>query len=198
MTRAGEENRFGKFILDDEQAERITAGNMSAVWEFIEQNRDFLTCWARKFIRVRLAYMPEGFYEVDELLNQIYVDFPFFKVDDRKSLCVSIFSSFFRISCGGLTGRYIRENKETSLDKSFGGEDNAGTLHDLLSGREPTPYEALERKEHIKEIAPRFFSEIGKVCGKNGETFRDVIEEVFFGMSLDEVKGYATNTTSKK
>lgn len=203
MTRDGEENRFGFLVLDDEQAERMQAGDMSAVWEFIEQNRLFLTRWARKFIRVRLAYMPQGYYEVDELLNQIYVDFPYYNIENRKMLCVSIFRSFFFISGGGLSGkRKIRENKEISLDaprgitSRSGDSENGDALSALLPSREPTPYEALERREHIQEIAPHFFSEIGKVCGKNGETFREVIEEVFFGMSFEEVQAYATTRKS--
>ena len=58
MTRDGKENCFGRFIFEDEQAERIAAGDYSAVWEFMEDNRDFLTGWARKFLRVRFFFLP--------------------------------------------------------------------------------------------------------------------------------------------
>ena len=54
MTREGKENRFGIFILDDSQVERVQSGDMSAVWEFIEQNRRFLTAWARRTIETTI------------------------------------------------------------------------------------------------------------------------------------------------
>ena len=198
MTRDGKENCFGRFIFDEEQAARIAAGDYSPVWEFIEDNREFLKGWARKFLRVRFFFLPYGFYEVDELLNQIFVDFPHYVADCEKAIFKGIFQSFFNIGFGG----FLRRNRSVcvtiSLDapceiSSRAGETESGaTIGELLASREPTPYEAIAQKEHIKEIAPRFFAEIGKVCGKNGrEAFRDVIEEVFFGLTFEEVERYA-------
>lgn len=198
MTREGKENRFGRFVFEDEQTERVKAGDNSAVWEFIEDNRKFLTAWARKFIRARLGYMGKGFYEVDEFINQIYVDFPLYRVNNEKALFCEIFGSFLGISCGGYRNRRnARKDREESLEaplsvsRRSGDKEDGGGLRDLLPSCEPTPYEVIERREHIKEIAPLFFSEIGRACGKNGERFRDIIEEVFFGMSFEEVQGYA-------
>lgn len=198
MTKQGEPNRFGHFVFTDEQAERVAAGDMSAVWEFIEDNRKFLTNWARKFLRNRFWFLPRGYYEEDELLNQIFVDFHLYCLDSEKSIGISIFRSFIKIGCGGYAYYYKDKLAFTSLDapvsvSSRNGETESGaTIGELLASREPTPYEVLARKEHIKEVAPRFFVELGKVCGKNGgDAFRDVIEEVFFGMTFEEVKRYA-------
>lgn len=222
MTKDGQENRFGRFLFEDEQAERVKAGDMSAVWEFIEDNRKFLTAWARKYIRNRFYYMPQGYYEADDLLNQIYVDFPLYRLENEKAIFSSIARSFARISCGGYSGRtLVRKNKEISLDapseiSERSGERNEGsTLSDILPSREPTPFAALERKEHVQEIAPRYFREIGRLfkadeTGSDGgatfgemlaekygstagteNSFQTVIEEVFFGYSFEEIKAYA-------
>ena len=197
MTRDGKENCFGRFIFDEEQAARIAAGDYSAVWEFIEDNREFLTGWARKFLRVRFFFLPYGFYEVDELLNQIFVDFPHYVADCEKAIFKGIFQSFFNIGFGGFLRRNrsvcvtISLDERTGISRRGGDQEEGYTIAELLHN-EPTPYEVLEQKEHIKEIAPRFFAEIGKVCGKNGrEAFRDVIEEVFFGLTFEEVERYA-------
>lgn len=205
MTKDGKENRFGRFIFEDEQAERIAAGDYSAVWEFIENNRIFLTGWARKFLRVRFFFLPYGFYEVDEMINQIFVDFPHYNAACEKDIFKGIFRSFFQVGYGGYLRNRKSVNAYISLDKSCGissrtGETESGaTIGELLASREPTPYEAIAQKEHIKEIAPRFFAEIGKICGKNGrEAFRDVIEEVFFGLTFEDVERYAKGQSRTK
>lgn len=198
MTRDGKENCFGRFIFEDEQAERIAAGDYSAVWEFMEDNRDFLTGWARKFLRVRFFFLPKGFYEADELFNQIYVDFPHYNADCEKAIFKGIFRSFFHIGYGGYLrnrqsiGTYISLDAPCEISRRAGETEGGATIGELLASQELTPGEEMERREHVKEIAPRFFAEIGKICGKNGrEAFRDVIEEVFFGLTFEEVERYA-------
>ncbi len=198
MTKDGKENRFGRFIFEDKQAERIAAGDYSAVWEFMEDNGDFLRGWARKFVRNQFYFLPCGFYEADELFNQVAVDFPHYHADCDTAIFKGIFRSFFHIGYGGFLRKRRSASANISLDEPIGisnrsGETESGaTIGELLAIREPTPCAVLAQKEHIKEIAPRFFAEIGKICGKNGaEAFRDVIEEVFFGMTFEEVESYA-------
>lgn len=198
MTRDGLPNRFGRFVFENAQAERVAAGDMSAVWEFIEQNRTYLTRWARAFVRNRFWFVPRGYYEVDELLNQIFVDFLLYPLESEKTIGKGIFSSFFMIGCGGY-GHYRKDKYATvsldapaSIASRSGDVESGATIGELLASREPTPYAALERMEHVKEIAPKFFAELGKVCGKNGrEAFRDVVEEVFFGFTFEEIESYA-------
>lgn len=198
MTKDGQENRFGRFVFEDEQAERVKAGDYSAVWEFIEDNRKFLTSWARKFLYVRLYFLPQGYYEVDELLNQIFVDFPQYPLDNEKTVATGIFRSWFQIGNGGYrcwkksAYAYISLDAPVDVSSRSGDRESGATIGELLASREPTPYEAIARKEYIKEIAPKMFAELGKVCGKNGaEAFRDVVEEVFFGFTFEEIESYA-------
>lgn len=198
MTKDKTPNRFGRFIFEDEQAERVAAGDMSAVWEFLEDNRQYLTRWARKFLSVRLWFLPQGYYEVDELLNQVYIDFSQYPLDNEKTVATGIFRSWFRIGYGGYKGSEKSANAYISLDASLdvssrsGDRESGATIGELLASREPTPYEALESKEYVKEIAPKMFAELGKVCGKNGrEAFRDVVEEVFYGFTFEEIERYA-------
>lgn len=215
MTKNGEANRFGRFIFADEQAERVHAGDMSAVWEFIEDNFKYLMCWAKKYIRNELSFMPEdmygSFYQPEELINQIFVDFPFYKLDSEKSLGISIFCSFKGISCGGYKRSWHAQRQEVSLEQPYGEEKDGDTLKDLLPSRELIPSEELIRHEHVKEIAPHYFQEIGKLFRSDGNgatvgellaynqskqasAFQDVIEEVFFGYTYEEIEAYAKRT----
>ena len=218
MTKDGTANRFGRFIFTDEQAERAEAGDRSVIWEFIEDNRGYLTGWAKKFIRNKLSFLPCGYVEADEMLNQIYVDFPFYRLKNEKWIAYSVASTFRGITAGGIIRRAkARCNVETSLDKPLSVSERSGdvsdgsTLRDILPSGEPTPLQAIERKEYIQEIAPRYFHEIGRLFkrdggatvgellefAENGEAkdgFQDVIEEVFYGYSFEEVKAYAKRT----
>ena len=142
MTREGEPNVYGIYIFTPEQARRIKAGDMTAAWEFIEDNRGFLTRWAKKFIRINLAYMPDGYYEADELLDQVYIDLPLYRLDNHNGLRKGIFNSFYGISCGGCSHYYKqRKHYESSLDAPLsvsgrsGDSEDGGTLKDLLPSR---------------------------------------------------------------
>lgn len=225
MTKDGKYNEYGKFIFTREQAERVAAGDMSAAWEFLEDNRKFLTCWARKFWRNHYQFIPKDihgyFYKAEELINQIAVDFAFYRMEDEESLLRSISRSFRGFTCGGYCGRNARGCGELSLDAPLtvsqrSGDTEAGdALKDILPSGYPPPDIILERAETVRELAPRYFHEIGKLfqseresgatigemlAAQNGEAtataspFQDVIEEVFFGYTFEEVKHYAIRT----
>ncbi len=219
MTKDGKENRFGRFVFTDEQAERAEAGDHSVIWEFIEDNRGYLTGWAKKFIRRKLDFLPRGYIEADEMLNQIYVDFPFYNLESGNSLRISIHRSYIGITCGGIlrSGTNHGRRIETSIDAPqsvsvrSGDVSDGSTLKDLLPSGEPTPLQVLENKEHMQELMPHYFREIGRIFKQDGGAtvgellefaekgeakngFQDVIEEVFFGYTFDEVKEYAKRT----
>ena len=222
MTKDGQYNEYGKFIFTREKAERVAAGDMSAAWGFLEDNRKFLTNWARKFWRNHYKFIPQDihgdFYKVEELINQIAVDFAFYRMEDEESLLRSISRSFRGMTSGGYRVHDSRRCGELSLDaplaisKRSGDSEAGDALKDRLPSGYPPPDVILERAETVRELAPRYFHEIGKLfqsgresgatigemlAAQNGETtaaaspFQDVIEEVFFGYSFEEVKTYA-------
>ena len=222
MTKEGKENRFAWLTLDEEQAERIAAGDMSAVGEFIEQNRKKLTGMARKMLRNYTNVIPANEYEADDCIDQICVDFPYYDFTDGRTLAFCIFRSFVGVAHGGYSaGIYAKRKREQplSLDAPLdisersGEKEDGASLSDLLPSREPSPYEVVAEREHIEEIAPHFYHEIKRLFGGNGaqdggatigeilaaknggeacNPFRDIIEEIFFGLSYEEVKAYAT------
>ena len=169
MTRDGKENRFDWLTLDDEQAERIAAGDVAAVGEFIEQNRKKLAGMARKILRNYTNVIPANEYEVDDCINQICVDFPYYDFTDGRTLAFSIFRSFIGIAHGGYSaGIYAKRKREQplSLDAPLaisersGEKEDGKSLADLLPSREPSPYEAVaERRKRGRE----------KPCGLTSE-----------------------------
>lgn len=226
MTKDGKVNRFGRFIFEDEQVERARAGDYSVIWEFIEDNHKYIWNWARKFVRTRLSFFPAdrhgSFYKPEELINQIYVDFPYYTLESEKTIGNGIWRSFRGITCGGFLRFWkARQSKEMSLDAPFtvsergGDKEEGNALKDILPSREPSPDAILERQEHVQEVAPRYFHEIGRLfeqsgaesdsgatigeilahsAGRQVSAFQDIIEEVFFGYTFEEVKGYARRT----
>ena len=176
MTRDGKENRFAWLTLDDEQAERIAAGDVAAVGEFIEQNRKKLTGMARRILRNYTNVIPANEYEVDDCINQICVDFTYYDFTDGRTLAFSIFRSFIGIAHGGYTaGIYSKSKKQQplSLDVPIGVSERSGekedgkSLADLLPSREPSPYEMVAQKEHSRR-SRRIF--IGRSSGCSEET----------------------------
>lgn len=221
MTRDGKENRFAWLTLDDAQAERIAVGDVAAVGEFIEQNRKKLTGMARRVLRNYPNVIPANEYEVDDCINQICVDFPYYDFTDGRTLAFSIFRSFIGIAHGGyrknLFGRAnfrtLSLDKPASVSQRSGDTEDGETLGERMQSNEPTPYEIVAEREHVEEIAPRFYYEIKRLFGGDDEKsdgatvgeilaaregekppydpFCDVIEEIFKGYLFEQVRAMA-------
>lgn len=223
MTTTGEKNRYFPFKLTEECAARMAAGEMTALASFVEENRSFLTRWARKILRNYTNVIPAGQYEEADCINQMFVDFSFYDYSNGEMLIRSIFRSYIGIAYGGFKRTvYGKSDYRTqSLDAPMsvsgrsGDKSDGDELGSILPSRDPIPSEVLERKEHVQEIAPYIFHEVGRIFGhdqrrkfqdeatigemlaaQKGEeapydAFRDVIEEVFFGLTFEEVRRYA-------
>lgn len=112
--------------------------------------------------------------------------------------------------------RTISLDTPIGISSRTGERENGSTLGDLLPSREPLPFDVVENKEHVKKIAPAIYRELANVFGvdieheeesgtasigdilrqKQGkktsfEQFQETIEEVFFGMTFEEVQNYA-------
>lgn len=210
------------FSMTDELAARMAAHEMEACADFVEQNRKFLAGWARKMLRDHTNVIPANEYEEGDCIDQIFVDFVYYDYSGAKMLVRSIWRSFIGVAHGGYGARvYARSKKEQalSLDAPIeisarsGEKDSGASIADVIPSREPSPYEVVAEREHVEEIAPHFYHEIkrlfgndpeeqggatigeilaAKSGGKAGDPIRDIIEEIFFGLSYEEVKAYAT------
>lgn len=223
MTKDGKENRFGRFIFEDEQAERVAAGDYSAVWEFMKDNGHFIFCCARSFIFKRLLRFPSNFYDAQEYVQQIYVDFITYDLTGERSIVMGIYGSFYRLMYGGkheIISR-ISLDAPARIYARNGDQEEGATLGELLPSCDPLPFDVIANLEHVKKIAPRIFLQLadvfqidlhhmnegnGATIGdiirvKQGrksslEEFREVVEEIFHGMTFEEVAAYAQSKTA--
>ena len=217
MTR----DKWEPFIMTNGLAERMVAHEMAACAEFVEKNRKFLTGWARKMLRNYTNVIPAGQYEEGDCINQIFVDFIYYDYSNAEMLVRSIWRSYIGIAYGGFKrvvfGR--SDYRTQSLDAKIGIFSRSGDkadgdgLENLLQSNEPTPYEVVAEREHIEEIAPRFYHEIKQFFGGDSEEqrgatvgeikaaqqgenppydpFRDMIEEIFKGYLFEQVRAMA-------
>lgn len=209
------------FKLCSELVVRMAAGEMSALFEFVESNIKFLTGWAVKVLRNYTNVVPANEYEAGDCINQIFVDFIYYDFSDVFHLLCSIFRSFVGVASGGISKSIwckLRNQQPISLDTPLNISQRSGdkkescTLGEMLASDEPSPLEVIETDEHIKEIAPRYFNELGRIFGvdtsgatigellafkgKEFSGFRDVVEEVFRGYTFEEVRTYARQRTA--
>ncbi len=219
MTTDGKPNIYGNVVLDVEQVERIKAGDSATCWAFVEQNHRFFYCWARKFISTHAERFRN--YEIAEFVGQIFVDCQYYKYDDAKSIRCSIYHSFQLIEAGGylakgsIRGEIILDSPLRTYSRSGEMQDGV-TIGEMIVSREPTPDIIIEAQEHIEEIAPRFYREIKREIYRHEDTneatigellrfqkgfeqsrserFQNIIEDVFFGLTFEEVQEYAKNS----
>ncbi len=223
MTKDRKENRFGPFIYEEEQAERVAAGDYSAVWEFMEDNGKFIFACARSFIFNRFSRCPSNFYDAQEYVQQIYVDFITYDLTDARTIIKGIYQSFYRLTYGGKHEVVPRISLDTPVrgSKGNGNYFERSTLGAFLPSPDPLPFDVIANKEHVKKIAPRIFLQLADVFQidlnhmneRNGATigdiirskqgrkssfeeFREVVEEIFYGMTFEEVATYAQKNTA--
>ncbi len=199
MGTDGKENQFEGWTLDEEQADEIKKGNPLAIWAFILQNYAFLRNWARKFIR-NSKYL--RCYQVDEFINQIFVDCPYYNFSDGGTVRKSVFVTFRRTDRGGYLKEYRSAVPKIWLDApaplSSKGESGA-TIGELLASREPTPEQRCMQREQVEECIPRMYSELKRIyieqANKRARTreqqFTEILEYIFPGMTFEEVERYA-------
>lgn len=193
-----------------EQLERAKAGDMAAIGQFIEDNDRFLRGWAWNVMNKHPGVIPKNEYEPQDCINQVCVDFPYYEFDTIEKLVLCMFRSYIGVAHGGIKGKRVyKDDNEctTSLDaplgisKRSGERENGATLGDLLPNGEPSPLDVLERREHVKEIAPLIYRELANLFSVNSEPndtkkqnftrLRETIEEIFCDMTFEEVRAYA-------
>lgn len=133
----------GPWQITEEQIHEIKKGNPKAIIDFAVDNLNLIKQMAKKYFYYR-CYDNTIHGEIDELVNQVIVDLPFYRYNSRAHLYKSIMSTFYCCSDGGITHKYFTELKPQgvfSLDQKIS-EDEERRLVELLVD-DFTPYEAL-------------------------------------------------------
>lgn len=142
MELATTEN-WWKFIITDEQALEIQAKNIEAINKFFADNEKLLRNIVRRYFSQAILYKitrynyvrlldAQRYYELDDMLHQIYVDLLDYKFKDSKELYYCITRSCVYMITGGYKS-YCAYRRCISLDKPIGKEDGDGVIADLIA-----------------------------------------------------------------
>lgn len=148
-----------------EQAEAIKNGDISARNKFYTDNyqqiRRLAQSYCKKETHIRCRDL------VEDMVNQVYLDLPYLRYDDKAYFNYTLYKSFYYVAFGGLS--YLIENNMTgadrkskdiiihSLDAPMTEDENGLTLLDCLSYDEK-PLEDMIRSDvdYIELLKPVF------------------------------------------
>lgn len=171
--------KYEFYKLEPKTLAGIKDGNVEAINRFYEDNFGLFRGMSGKFVRNRRL---ENIYryEVDDLMQQLYVDIPHFDYTDERTLTCSIFRSFKYSDNGGILHRAASARlKNISIDSPifYKGEamDGAALLDCIVSSAAPD--EIIFESEEREKSAQRF-EKIIEVLFGTGEAARRA--EVYF------------------
>lgn len=96
----------GPWIFTEDQIYKIKMQNKIAIRKFFEDNSNLIHSVAGKFVYKRKCLYGFYNYSVEELVNQFYVDLPYYHFDSRcRFFCDIIKGSFLKIGVGGIQAK---------------------------------------------------------------------------------------------
>lgn len=143
----------GAWQFTDELIFRIKRGEASAVAEFFNTNYNLLSRIASSFFW-RAFSIHNADFTIDDLLNQLYVDIPFYRYSSRSVLYRDIiFGSFANVNDGGIKANRsdVKFSQCVSLDAPLT-EDKPSDLSLLdLYITAPSAYDVIVANEELKD-----------------------------------------------
>ncbi|MFI3167082.1 MAG: hypothetical protein R3Y32_03085 [Bacillota bacterium] len=98
-------SEFGSIILTRTQIDNILKNDMGSITKFYYDNINIFTAMACAYNQ-KMQCCNVYRYDVDSMLQQLFIDIPLLKYSTRKSLICSVRSSFFWSCFSGLSNRY--------------------------------------------------------------------------------------------
>ncbi len=181
----------GPWIFTEDQIQKIKMFNRKAVAKFFEDNKLLITCMAKKFILQRVNIFRNYSYFLDDLINQVYVDLPYYNFSSRSSLFASIVKgSFLRVNDGGITfpaEKYISSKKVISYDAPL--EDNKNTSYflDTLASTQDVADIYLNAEDREKKDA-EILAYLEKTI-PNKKDLNKMFVQLFTDIPLSHIKG---------
>ena len=123
------------WVFTAEQIVKIKNKDKDAIRKFFEDNYKIICFIAYRFLRQKSALCP-NYYCLTELVNQFYVDLPYFSFNTRSTFYNDIFKRcFFNINDGGILAKkntFLSSRNSVSYNNPIGDDDTSCFL-DLIS-----------------------------------------------------------------
>ena len=117
----------GAWRFTDDLIIRIKQGDTAAIAELYNANYDIFAGMARKYIWKQRNLCRNFLYEFDDLIQQVYVDIPYYDYSSRCNLYYCIVKgSFMRVNDGGILSaqsKYISASRVISYDAPMTDKD---------------------------------------------------------------------------
>ena len=146
----------GSWVFTEEQIKNIKNFSAEDISKFYNDNYEILLGMAKKFIK-KQKRMGMHNYDIQDLIQQVWVDIPYYSYTTRFSLYASIVDGTFKyINYGGMKAKrsVIQEYQLASL--SIGDENDNDLLLDYIESYEEKAFDfenpIEDREEKDKKI----------------------------------------------
>lgn len=190
------------FVIEEGQIELIKQSDKNAMAKFIIENERFLRGWAFNFLALRKLRRNSCFYEIDDLVNQLFVDMPLFNFANKKALFVSVTRSFLGVPFGGYRFSNKRDISVSSFDDFVKGSSRTGEriegsrYGEFVASSDLSPLEVIEQEEHCNEVLLSVFNQLqdvslSRTSKKRFKELLNLVEYIFPNYTFEEVCVYA-------
>lgn len=180
----------GPWQFTEEQIEKIKNKDIEAITKFYNDNYRIIYFMAKKFVRNR-KNMGNYSYIVDDLLQQVFVDIPYYDFSTRAGLYYCIVKgSFLRCDFGGVLyaqEKFIPDAKILSIDAPKNDRSNSYYLIDRYSTFED-PLEVLDSVQEREQKDEQIIAFLEKTI-KNKKDLNKMFCQIFTDIPLSQIKG---------
>lgn len=182
----------GAWKFTDDLIVRIKRFDVAAMTEFYNTNYTLLLKMARKFVWKQRNIYNNFNYTVDDVMQQVFVDLPYYNFSSRSALyCCIARGSFLQSTVGGITvanSKSVKPWLTFSYDapvNGFGG--NASYLLDKFV-RSPSPHEELYANEEREAKDNAILAFLERTV-KNKKDLNKIFCGLFLNIPLNEIEG---------
>ena len=185
----------GAWQFTDDTIVRIKQGDTAAIAEFYNTNYTILTKMARKYVWIQHNLFRNYLYEFDDLMQQVYVDIPYYDYSSRSHLyCNILRGSFSRLLEGGIlsaASKHLDASRIISydtpvMDKKVNISDSLYLLDIIASS--PDAYEVMI-KDRDREEKDRLICDFLERTLKNPRDLNAMWCRLFTDIPLNQIKG---------
>ena len=109
---------LGVWICTEKQLKKIKNNNNLAINKFFNDNYKIIYGMARKFFYNHI-YIFGNTIDINDLINQVYIDLPLYNFDNKTKLYYSIvYGSFYCINYGGISAKPYRVKNAVKVNRS--------------------------------------------------------------------------------
>jgi hypothetical protein len=184
----------GGWQFTDELIIRLKKWDTAAIAEFYNANYKILFGMAKKFAWKQEYFCGNHFYEVDDLIQQVYIDLPYYDFSSRCNLYYCIVKgSFLRVNEGGIIAsqnKVIKRSLMFSYDAPVNGSEgntNSSYLLDKFASS-PSPYDVLIADEDREKKDDTICAFLEQTI-KNRRDLNLMFCQLFTDIPLSQVRG---------